>query len=91
MALSDLLVQRRPHRADAARTFDAIITAERAGFTDNGTEASRVKSRMVHGTHAPAGLLWFRLLQCDRRESEQKDQEQSGSMATAAPLPSDDR
>ena len=40
MALSDLLDQRRPHRADAARNFDAIITAARAGFTDNGTEAS---------------------------------------------------
>jgi AcrR family transcriptional regulator len=40
VALSDLLNQRRPHRADAARNFDAIIAAARAGFTDSGTEAS---------------------------------------------------
>jgi AcrR family transcriptional regulator len=40
VALSDLLNQRRPHRADAARNFDAIITAARAGFTESGTEAS---------------------------------------------------
>jgi AcrR family transcriptional regulator len=40
VALGDLLDQRRPHRADAARNFDAIITAARAGFTDDGTEAS---------------------------------------------------
>jgi AcrR family transcriptional regulator len=40
MPLSDLLAQRRPHRADAARNFDAIITSARAGFTDIGTEAS---------------------------------------------------
>ena len=40
MALSDLLAKRRPHRADAARNFDAIIAAARATFTDNGTESS---------------------------------------------------
>jgi AcrR family transcriptional regulator len=38
--LSDPLDQRRPHRADAARNFDAILAAARAGFTDSGTEAS---------------------------------------------------
>jgi hypothetical protein len=38
--LSDLIDQRRPHRADAARNFDAILAAARAGFTDSGTEAS---------------------------------------------------
>jgi AcrR family transcriptional regulator len=38
--LSDLLDQRRPHRADAARIFVAILAAARAGFTDSGTEAS---------------------------------------------------
>jgi hypothetical protein len=27
MPLSDLLDERRPHRADAARNFDAILTA----------------------------------------------------------------
>ena len=40
MALSDLLNQRRPHRADAARNFDAILAAAREGFTDSGTETS---------------------------------------------------
>ena len=40
MALSDLLNQRRPHRADAARNFDAIIAAAREQFTDSGTDAS---------------------------------------------------
>jgi len=38
--LSDLLDARRPHRADAARNFDAILTAARAEFTDNGTDAA---------------------------------------------------
>jgi len=38
--LSDLLDQRRPHRADAARNFDAILTAAREEFTDSGTDAS---------------------------------------------------
>jgi hypothetical protein len=38
--LSDLLDQRRPHRADAARNFDAILAAARAGFTDSGAEAA---------------------------------------------------
>jgi AcrR family transcriptional regulator len=38
--LSDLLDQRRPHRADAARNFDAILAAARAAFTDSGIEAS---------------------------------------------------
>ena len=36
MPLSDLLAQRRPHPADAARNFDAILTAARAAFTQNG-------------------------------------------------------
>lgn len=40
MPLSDLLDQRRPHRADAARNFDAILAAARAAFTDSGIEAS---------------------------------------------------
>jgi AcrR family transcriptional regulator len=40
VALSDLLDQRRPHRADAARNFDAIIAAARDGFATDGTEAS---------------------------------------------------
>jgi AcrR family transcriptional regulator len=40
MPLSDLLDERRPHRADAARNFDAILVAARAAFTDQGTEAA---------------------------------------------------
>jgi AcrR family transcriptional regulator len=40
MSLSDLLDQRRPHRADAARNFDAILTAARTEFTHSGTDAS---------------------------------------------------
>jgi AcrR family transcriptional regulator len=40
VALRDLLDQRRPHRADAARNFDAIIAAAREEFTDSGTGAS---------------------------------------------------
>jgi AcrR family transcriptional regulator len=40
MPLSDLLDERRPHRADAARNFDALLVAARAAFTDQGTEAA---------------------------------------------------
>lgn len=40
MPLSDLLDERRPHRADAARNFDAILVAARAAFTGQGTEAA---------------------------------------------------
>jgi AcrR family transcriptional regulator len=40
VTLSDLLNQRRPHRADAARNFDAIIAEARARFTDGGTDVS---------------------------------------------------
>src|ERR1700710_2541421 len=41
MALSELLDQRRPRRADAARNFDAILGAARTEFTYSGTDASR--------------------------------------------------
>lgn len=40
MALRDLLDQRRPHRADAARNFEAILAAARAEFTEHGTDAA---------------------------------------------------
>lgn len=40
MPLRDLLDERRPHRADAARNFDAILAAARAAFTEQGTEAA---------------------------------------------------
>jgi AcrR family transcriptional regulator len=40
MRLSEVLDQRRPHRADAARNFDAILDAARAEFTEHGTEVS---------------------------------------------------
>jgi AcrR family transcriptional regulator len=40
MPLSDLLDERRRPRADAARNFDAILTAARAEFTEHGTDAA---------------------------------------------------
>jgi AcrR family transcriptional regulator len=40
MPLHDLLDERRPHRADAARNFDAILAAARAEFTEHGTDAA---------------------------------------------------
>jgi AcrR family transcriptional regulator len=40
MPLRELLDERRPHRADAARNFDAILVAARAAFTQLGTDAS---------------------------------------------------
>lgn len=40
MPLSDLLDERRPHRADAARNFDAILAAARTEFTEHGTDAA---------------------------------------------------
>jgi AcrR family transcriptional regulator len=39
MQLSEILDRRRPHRADAARNFDAILDAARAEFTEHGTDA----------------------------------------------------
>ena len=40
MAVADLLAERRPHRADAARNFDAILAAGRKAFAAGGTEVS---------------------------------------------------
>jgi AcrR family transcriptional regulator len=40
MAVTDLLAQRRPRRADAQRNFDALIIAAREAFTELGTNAS---------------------------------------------------
>lgn len=37
-AVSDLLAARRPHRADAARNFDAILAAARAQFAESGAD-----------------------------------------------------
>ena len=36
----DLLAQRRPRRADAARNFDALVAAARDAFEEFGAEAS---------------------------------------------------
>ncbi|MFI6082041.1 TetR/AcrR family transcriptional regulator [Streptomyces sp. NPDC051217] len=36
----DLLAQRRPHRADAARNFDALVAAARDAFEELGADAS---------------------------------------------------
>ncbi|WP_121154525.1 TetR/AcrR family transcriptional regulator [Micromonospora pisi] len=40
MPITDLLAQRRPHRADAARNFDAILVAARAAFGEYGAETT---------------------------------------------------
>jgi AcrR family transcriptional regulator len=40
VAMTDLLAQRRPHRADAARNFEALLVAARDAFTELGVEAS---------------------------------------------------
>lgn len=40
MAAADLLAQRRPHRVDAARNFDAILAAGRKAFAAGGTDVS---------------------------------------------------
>lgn len=40
MSVSELLARRRPHRADAARNFDAILDAARTAFTEQGTEVA---------------------------------------------------
>ncbi len=40
MAVANLLAERRPHRADAARNFDAILAAGRKAFAAGGTDVS---------------------------------------------------
>ena len=40
MALADLIAERRPHRADARRNFDAVLDAAAVAFTELGAEAS---------------------------------------------------
>jgi AcrR family transcriptional regulator len=40
VAVADLLAERRPHRADAARNFDAILAAGRVAFAAGGTDVS---------------------------------------------------
>ncbi|MGI8336367.1 TetR/AcrR family transcriptional regulator [Actinomadura scrupuli] len=40
MGVADLLAERRPHRADARRNFDALLAAARSAFTELGTDAS---------------------------------------------------
>jgi AcrR family transcriptional regulator len=39
-ALADLLAARRPHRADARRNFDALLTAAAEAYTELGADAS---------------------------------------------------
>ncbi|NUR29068.1 MAG: TetR/AcrR family transcriptional regulator [Catenulispora sp.] len=36
----EIVVSRRPHRKDAARNYDALLTAAREAFTEHGAEAS---------------------------------------------------
>ena len=40
MAVVDLLADRRPHRADARRNFDALLVAAREAFSEFGVNAS---------------------------------------------------
>ena len=40
MAVANLLAERRPHRADAARNFDAILAAGRKAFAAGGADVS---------------------------------------------------
>ena len=40
MSLREVLNERRPHRADAARNFDALLAAARAEFTEHGTDSA---------------------------------------------------
>ena len=40
VAVADLLAERRPHRADAARNFDAILAAGRVAFAAGGADVS---------------------------------------------------
>ena len=49
MPLSDLLDERRPHRADAAGDFDAILTAARAEFTERHRRSAR-RARTPRGS-----------------------------------------
>jgi len=38
--VSEIVASRRPHRKDAARNYDALLTAAREAFTEHGAEAS---------------------------------------------------
>ncbi|MEV7346474.1 helix-turn-helix domain-containing protein [Streptomyces sp. NPDC093544] len=38
--VSEIVAARRPHRKDAARNYDALMTAAREAFAENGAEAS---------------------------------------------------
>ncbi len=40
VGVADLLAQRRPHRADAARNFDLLLVAARDAFTELGVDVS---------------------------------------------------
>ncbi|MDH6630161.1 AcrR family transcriptional regulator [Streptomyces sp. LBL] len=38
--VSEIVASRRPHRKDAARNYDALLTAAREAFAEHGSEAS---------------------------------------------------
>ncbi len=40
MTISELVSQRRPHRVDAQRNYDALVAAAREAFTEHGINAS---------------------------------------------------
>jgi AcrR family transcriptional regulator len=50
MSIGDLVKEKRPHRADAARNFDAILTAAGESFAEEGIDAS------LEGIAARAGV-----------------------------------
>ncbi|MEU1167510.1 helix-turn-helix domain-containing protein, partial [Streptomyces sp. NPDC005921] len=38
--VSEIVASRRPHRKDAARNYDALITAAREAFAEHGADVS---------------------------------------------------
>ncbi|KOG34283.1 TetR/AcrR family transcriptional regulator [Streptomyces resistomycificus] len=40
LPVSEIVASRRPHRKDAARNYDALLTAAREAFAEHGAEAS---------------------------------------------------
>ena len=67
MAVANLLAERRPHRADAARNFDAILAAGRKAFAAGGTDVSldEVARQAASGwppctVTSPPGRIWPR-------------------------------
>jgi hypothetical protein len=67
MAAADLLAQRRPHRVDAARNFDAILAAGRKAFAAGGTDVSLDEIARYGERLAGRGDPWDALVSWLRR------------------------